>query len=162
MIPHGVEIFVCLEPIDLRWSFDRLSNLATARVGREARCGALFVFFGRRQDALKLLFFDGTGMCQFYNQLSSHCTSFVSRSGFWPLGLRITNGSRAVGESIPPAAMLLWRARRLLVEPSVSAVGVRLDDAVLDPAHERVLMDVESDCHLLLREQATIAQTIET
>ena len=72
MIPHGVEIFVCLEPIDLRWSFDRLSNLATARVGREARCGALFVFFGRRQDALKILFFDGTGMCQFYKRLDRH------------------------------------------------------------------------------------------
>ena len=72
MIPHGVEIFVCLEPIDLRWSFDRLSNLASARVGREARCGALFVFFGRRQDALKILFFDGTGMCQFYKRLDRH------------------------------------------------------------------------------------------
>jgi transposase len=72
VIPHGVEIFVCLEPIDLRWSFDRLSNLATARVGREARSGALFVFFGRRQDALKILFFDGTGMCQFYKRLDKH------------------------------------------------------------------------------------------
>lgn len=72
MIPHGVEIFVCLEPIDLRWSFDRLSNLAAARVGREARSGALFVFFGRRQDALKILFFDGSGMCQFYKRLDRH------------------------------------------------------------------------------------------
>lgn len=72
MIPHGVEIFVCIEPIDLRWSFDRLSNLAEARVGREARCGALFLFFGRRQDALKILFFDGTGMCQFYKRLDRH------------------------------------------------------------------------------------------
>jgi transposase len=72
VIPHGVEIFVCLEPIDLRWSFDRLSNLAAARVGREARCGALFLFFGRRQDALKILFIDGTGMCQFYKRLDRH------------------------------------------------------------------------------------------
>lgn len=72
MIPHGVEIFVCLEPIDLRWSFDRLSALAAARVGREARSGALFVFFGRRQSALKILFFDGTGMCQFYKRLDRH------------------------------------------------------------------------------------------
>lgn len=72
MIPHGVEIFVCLEPIDLRWSFDRLSNLAQTRVGREARCGALFVFFGRRRDALKVLFFDGSGMCQFYKRLDRH------------------------------------------------------------------------------------------
>lgn len=69
MIPRGVEVFVCLEPIDLRWSFDRLSNLALDRVGREARSGALFVFFGRRHDALKALFFDGSGMCLFYKRL---------------------------------------------------------------------------------------------
>jgi RHS repeat-associated protein len=28
----------------------------------------LFVFFGKRRDALKVLFFDGTGLCLFYNQ----------------------------------------------------------------------------------------------
>ena len=69
MIPHGVEIFVGLEPIDLRWSFDRLAGIVTERVGRDARCGALFVFFGKRRDALKVLFFDGTGMCVFYKRL---------------------------------------------------------------------------------------------
>ena len=55
--------------IDMRYSFDRLSGLAKERVGYEARSGALFVFFGRRRDALKVLFFDGTGMCQFYKRL---------------------------------------------------------------------------------------------
>ncbi len=78
MIPHGVEVFVGLDPIDLRWSFDRLAGIVTERIGREARSGALFVFFGKRRDAMKVLFCDGTGMCVFYNQPSSHCTSFGS------------------------------------------------------------------------------------
>lgn len=69
MIPHGVEIFVGLEPIDLRWSFDRLAGVVGERIGREARSGALFLFFGKRRDALKILFFDGSGMCQFYKRL---------------------------------------------------------------------------------------------
>jgi len=69
VIPHGVEIFVGLDPIDLRWSFDRLAGIVTERIGREARCGALFVFFGKRRDALKVLFFDGSGMCLFYKRL---------------------------------------------------------------------------------------------
>ena len=69
MIPSGVEIFVALEPIDMRLSFDRLSGLAKEHVGYEARSGALFLFFGRRRDALKLLFFDGTGMCIYYKRL---------------------------------------------------------------------------------------------
>jgi transposase len=69
MIPSGVEIYVALEPVDMRLSFDRLSGLAKERVGYEARSGALFIFFGKRRDALKVLFFDGTGMAIFYKRL---------------------------------------------------------------------------------------------
>jgi transposase len=69
MIPHGVDVFIALEPIDLRWSFDRLAGLVADRVGRQARSGALFLLFGKRREALKVLFFDGTGMCIFYKRL---------------------------------------------------------------------------------------------
>jgi transposase len=69
MIPAGVQIFVALEPVDMRLSFDRLSGLAMEQVGYDARSGALFMFFGRRRDALKLLFFDGSGMVIFYKRL---------------------------------------------------------------------------------------------
>ena len=69
MIPSGVEIYVALEPVDMRLSFDRLSGLAKEQVGYEARSGALFIFFGRRHDSLKILFFDGSGMAIFYKRL---------------------------------------------------------------------------------------------
>jgi transposase len=69
MIPRGVEIFLAVEPVDLRWSFDRLSGVAASVIGRPARSGALFVFVGKRRDACKVLFFDGTGLCQFYKRL---------------------------------------------------------------------------------------------
>lgn len=69
MIPHGVEVFVGLDPIDLRWGFDRLSALVSEKLGRSARSSALFVFFGKRREALKVLFFDGSGMCLFYKRL---------------------------------------------------------------------------------------------
>lgn len=72
MIPSGVEIYLALEPIDMRLSFDRLAGLAKERTGYEARSGALFVFFGRRRDALKILFFDGSGMAIFYKRLDRH------------------------------------------------------------------------------------------
>jgi len=48
VIPAGVEVFVGLEPIDLRWGFDRLAGLVSERLGRDARSRALFVFFGKR------------------------------------------------------------------------------------------------------------------
>jgi transposase len=69
VIPHGVEIFVVRDPVNMRLSFDRLAGFAEAVVGRPARSRALFVFFGKRRDALKVLFYDGTGLCIFYKRL---------------------------------------------------------------------------------------------
>lgn len=62
---------MAIEPVDLRWGFDRLAGLVGHSLGRDARSGALFVFFGKRHDCLKVLFFDGTGMCQFYKRLDA-------------------------------------------------------------------------------------------
>jgi transposase len=69
MIPRGVEIYVGIEPIDLRWGFERLCGAVVERMGRRARSGALFVFFGRRRAAMKIFFFDGSGLCVFYKRL---------------------------------------------------------------------------------------------
>lgn len=73
MIPAGVQVFVASAPIDLRWSFDRLAGVCEAQLGYDARSGALFVFFGKRRTALKVLFFDGSGMCVFYKRLDKGC-----------------------------------------------------------------------------------------
>jgi transposase len=72
MIPHGVEIFVGVEPIDLRWGFDTLAGIVSERIGRPPRSGALFVFFGKRRDAIKILFADTSGLCLFYKRLDRH------------------------------------------------------------------------------------------
>jgi transposase len=69
VIPRGVEVFVGLDSIDLRWGFDRLCGIVEERVGRAARSGALFVFFGKSRCAIKVLFFDGSGLCIFYKRL---------------------------------------------------------------------------------------------
>ena len=69
MIPHGVEVYVGLDPIDLRWGFHRLTGLVTEGLARDPRGGALFVFFGKRREALKVLFYDRTGVCLFYKRL---------------------------------------------------------------------------------------------
>ena len=69
MIPSGVEIFLGLSPIDLRWGFDRIAGLVEEQIGRAARSGGLFVFFGKRRSAMKILFFDGGGLCLFYKRL---------------------------------------------------------------------------------------------
>lgn len=69
MIPAGVQIFVSLEPVDMRYGFERLAGLVRERVGYDARSGALYVFVGKRGSTAKVLFFDGTGMCLLHKRL---------------------------------------------------------------------------------------------
>jgi transposase len=57
VIPAGVQVFVALEPVDMRFGFERLAGLVRERLGHEARGGALFVFVGKRRETLKVLFF---------------------------------------------------------------------------------------------------------
>jgi transposase len=80
MIPNGVQIFVSIEPINMRLSFDRLAGVALDCTGYDVRAGALFLFFGKRGDALKILFADGTGMCLFYKRLDHGAFKVPERS----------------------------------------------------------------------------------
>ena len=69
MIPIGVRVFLCVEPIDMRLGFDRLAQLARERVGRDpVDGGALFVFGGRAASRLKVLWFDRNGLCLLYKR----------------------------------------------------------------------------------------------
>lgn len=69
MIPAGVQVFVALEPVDMRFGFERLSGMVRERMGYEPRGGALFVFVGRRRHIVKVLFADATGICLFSKRL---------------------------------------------------------------------------------------------
>ena len=70
MIPAGVRIFVCTEPVDMRQGFDRLAQTARERVGHDPiDGGALFVFTNRRATRLKLLWFERNGLCLLFKRL---------------------------------------------------------------------------------------------
>jgi len=69
VIPVGVRVFLCVEPVDMRLGFDRLAQLARERVGRDpVDGGALFVFGGRAASRLKVLWFDRNGLCLLYKR----------------------------------------------------------------------------------------------
>ena len=74
MIPAGVQMFVALEPVDMRYGFERLAGLVRERIGYEARSGALFLFVGKRRETVKILFWDGRGMCLFYKSWIAVCS----------------------------------------------------------------------------------------
>lgn len=70
MIPPSVRIFLCPEPIDMRYGFDRLVHLCRQRLGQDPVLGgAVFVFVGRTSTRLKLLWFEGHGLCVLYKRL---------------------------------------------------------------------------------------------
>lgn len=69
MIPASVRIFVCIEPQDMRRSFDGLA-LATKQVLEEdPQSGALFCFVNKRANRLKILWWDRNGYCLLYKRL---------------------------------------------------------------------------------------------
>ncbi len=70
MIPVGVRIFVCTAPVDMRLGFDRLVQTARERIGHDPVAGgALFVFAGRSGTRVKVLWFEGHGLCILYKRL---------------------------------------------------------------------------------------------
>lgn len=70
MIPAAVRIFVCTEPVDMRLGFDRLAQVARERLGEDPVAGgALFVFSGKAATRLKVLWFEGYGLCILYKRL---------------------------------------------------------------------------------------------
>ena len=74
----GTRIMMAVAPIDLRRGHDGLITLVRQRCGGDPYSGELYVFFGRRMDRVKILFFSAGGFVVYYNQQSSHYTSFDS------------------------------------------------------------------------------------
>ena len=72
LIPQGMEIFVAVEPVDMRLGFERLGGLVRERMRREPRSkAALFVFFGKHRRTVKILGWDGTGTVLWYKRLDA-------------------------------------------------------------------------------------------
>lgn len=80
MIPAGVQVFVALGAVDMRYGVERLSGIVREQLGYEPRGGALFVFVGRRRHIVKVLFADATGICVFYKRLDEGTFSLPAAS----------------------------------------------------------------------------------
>ena len=67
-VGSGVRIFVGVEPVDMRGSFNALGG-AARRLGLEPTDGNLYLFFNRRRQLCKMLWFDDSGWCLFSKRL---------------------------------------------------------------------------------------------
>lgn len=64
----ALRVFVAVEPVDMRGSFDALAG-RVRRLGLAPEDGALYVFFSRRSHLVKVLYFDRTGWVVYQKRL---------------------------------------------------------------------------------------------
>jgi transposase len=63
MIGANVPIYVALDPVDMRKSFDTLALAVREQLGLNPENGALYVFAGKGGQRLKVLWFHKNGYC---------------------------------------------------------------------------------------------------
>ena len=68
-LPPKTEIWIAAGVTDLRRGFDGLSALVQTKLEQHPFSGHVFVFRGRRGDLIKLLWWDGDGLCLFAKRL---------------------------------------------------------------------------------------------
>jgi transposase len=105
-------IWIAAGVTDLRRGFDGLSALVQTKLEQNPFSGHVFVFRGRRGDLLKVLWWDGDGLCLFAKRLERG--RFV-----WP---QASDGSVALTRA--QLAMLLegidWRRPVRTAEPQLA------------------------------------------
>lgn len=68
-LPAGTRIWIAAGTTDLRRGFTGLSAVVQLALERDPFSGHVFVFRGRRGDLIKVLWWDGDGLCMFAKRL---------------------------------------------------------------------------------------------
>ena len=68
-LPAGTEIWIAAGVTDLRRGFTGLSAVVQTTLEQDPFGGHVFVFRGRRGDLIKVLWWDGDGLCLFAKRL---------------------------------------------------------------------------------------------
>ena len=62
MMPSGVKVYLASQPVDFRKGPDSLLSLVRD-AGSDPFSGALYVFRAKRADRVKIVWWDGSGIC---------------------------------------------------------------------------------------------------
>src|SRR5271169_2184871 len=68
-LPAGTRVWLAAGATDMRKGFDSLAAQAQSVLGQDPFSGHVFCFRGRRGDLVKLLWWDGDGLCLFAKRL---------------------------------------------------------------------------------------------
>src|SRR5437764_5582875 len=81
-LPAGTRVWLAAGATDMRKGFDSLAAQAQTVLGQDPFSGHVFCFRGRRGDLVKLLWWDGDGLCLFAKRLDDgSCLAFFEVPG---------------------------------------------------------------------------------
>lgn len=113
LMPPGVKVHVALGYTDMRNGLDGLAMLVQRVLEQDPFSGHMFVFRGRRADLIKVLFWDGNGLCLFTKRLEQGRFQ-------WP----VTEVGGSVALSSAQLSMLIegidWRTTERRWRPAVA------------------------------------------
>ena len=70
-VPPGVRILLATRPVDFRKGMDGLAALVQQALRVDPFAGDVFIFRPKRTDRVKILVYDGTGLCLYSKRLEA-------------------------------------------------------------------------------------------
>jgi transposase len=112
--PAGVKVHLALGYTDMRKGIDGLAVLVQETLKKDTFSGHLFAFRGKKASILKILFWDGNGLCLF--------TKRLDQGGFvWP---RVSEPGGTITLTPVQLAMLIegidWRTPERVWRPALA------------------------------------------
>jgi len=112
VLPAGVKVHLALGHTDMRKGLDGLATLIQEHLKKDLFSGHLFIFRGKKASMLKILFWDGNGLCLFTKRIDQG--RFV-----WPL---MAGHDGSITLTPAQLAMLIegidWRAPERVWKPA--------------------------------------------
>ena len=105
------KVFLATAPCDRRASFTGLWAAAEPQLGADPKSGALFVFGNRRRNRIKILYFDGTGVCIWMKRLEQSPDRWRQSAGEPGAKLRLASQAlqlRLDGVDLKQGARRAW------------------------------------------------------
>lgn len=98
LLPRAVRVYFATAPVDMRKSFDGLSNVVRSVLQRDPLSGHVFVFLNRRRRQVKLLVWTRGGFTVVHKRLEV---------GTFTFGERLRSDAKSVEVDVHELSMLL-------------------------------------------------------